>query len=127
MRKVGIIVGALLALVLMSTALAADSTVMVTKDAKLGNIFTDAKGMTLYAFAKDTANKSNCTGACLTTWPPLTATGAVTLPAGVTGTLATMKRDDGATQVTYNDMPLYYFANDKAAGDTKGQGVGGFW
>src|SRR5690348_2923284 len=108
MRKIGIMVGALLALVLMSTALAADTTVMVTKDAKLGNIFTDAKGMTLYAWTKDTAGKSTCAGACATTWPPLTATGAVTLPAGVTGTLATIKRDDGTTQVTYNDMPLYY-------------------
>jgi predicted lipoprotein with Yx(FWY)xxD motif len=29
--------------------------------------------------------------------------------------------------VSYNGMPLYYYAADSAAGDTKGQGVGGVW
>ena len=29
---------------------------------------------------------------------------------------------DGKQWVTYNGLPLYYFANDKAPGDTKGQG-----
>ena len=38
-----------------------------------------------------------------------------------------ISRDDGREQVTYNGLPLYYFANDKAPGDTKGQGVGGVW
>ena len=45
----------------------------------------------------------------------------------MTGKLATIKRADGTMQVTYNDAPLYYFAADKAAGDTTGQGVGGNW
>jgi len=30
-------------------------------------------------------------------------------------------------QVTYNHWPLYYFAGDSAAGDTKGQGKNGTW
>ena len=30
-------------------------------------------------------------------------------------------------QVTYNDIPLYYFTPDEKAGDTKGQAVGGVW
>ena len=34
---------------------------------------------------------------------------------------------DGTRMVTYNDMPLYYFAKDTKPGDTNGQGVGGFW
>ena len=41
--------------------------------------------------------------------------------------LGTTKRTDGTTQVTYNSHPLYYFAGDKAAGDTNGQGTAGIW
>ena len=46
---------------------------------------------------------------------------------GVTGTFATVKRDDGTTQVTYAGAPIYYFAKDTKAGDVTGQGVGGVW
>jgi predicted lipoprotein with Yx(FWY)xxD motif len=38
----------------------------------------------------------------------------------VTGTLATITRDDGSLQVTYNGLPLYFFSGDQAAGDAKG-------
>ena len=38
-----------------------------------------------------------------------------------------MDRDDGTTQLTVNGFPAYYFANDAAAGDTNGQGVGDVW
>ncbi len=30
-------------------------------------------------------------------------------------------------QTTYNGWPLYYFAEDAAAGDVNGQGVGDKW
>lgn len=81
--------------------------------------------MTVYTFAKDTANsgKSACTGGCLARWPAVKVTAGQTPTAGpgVSGTLATIVRaDDGSTQVTYNGLPLYFFANDKAPGDTNG-------
>src|SRR5215212_9663806 len=60
-------------------------------------------------------------------WPPLAPAEGMTLPAGVPGELATIERTDGTQQVTYNDIPLYYFAKDEQAGDITGQGVGGVW
>ena len=41
--------------------------------------------------------------------------------------LGTTIRKDGATQVTYNGWPLYYFVKDQKAGDITGQDVGGVW
>ncbi|HYM83241.1 MAG TPA: hypothetical protein VEY67_03735 [Candidatus Dormibacteraeota bacterium] len=103
--------------------------VAIAQDAKLGAILTGEDGKTLYVLKKDTAGKSACNGQCATNWPPFTldAGESVTAGSGVTGTLATMKRDDGSTQVTYDGAPLYYFKGDQKAGDTNGQGVSGVW
>ena len=46
---------------------------------------------------------------------------------GATGKFATVKRDDGTTQVTYEGAPIYYWAKDTKPGDVTGQGVGGVW
>ena len=42
-------------------------------DASIGKVWTDEKGMTLYVFAKDEANKSNCYDECAKEWPPYVA------------------------------------------------------
>lgn len=108
---------------------AADPTVNVAPDPKLGNILVDSKGMTLYLYTKDELGKSNCYGGCATAWPPLTVP-AGTLPtaaSGITGTLSTTERTDGTYQVVYNGWPLYYWVKDTKPGDTTGQNVGGVW
>lgn len=103
------------------------TTVMVGQNASLGSILTDSGGMTLYTFGKDTPGMSNCSGQCAVIWPPFQApAGALSLPDGVGGMLATITRSDGTQQVTYNGMPLYFFARDMNPGDATGQGVGGF-
>jgi len=99
----------------------------VSKTDALGSFLVDSKGMTLYLFTKDTPGVSNCSGKCLVAWPPLLTTGSPVAGAGVTGKLGTIKLADGTMQVTYNDMPLYYFASDTKAGDTAGQGVNSVW
>ena len=98
-------------------------------DSSLGQILVDANGMTLYIFDNDEPGKSNCDAACLRRWPPLLAD-AGTQPvggSGVSATLGTIQRDDGTTQVTANNMPLYYWFEDKQPGDTLGQAVGDVW
>jgi predicted lipoprotein with Yx(FWY)xxD motif len=107
------------------TAAAAGTTVKATAVGSAGTILVDgATGKTLYMFTKDIKDSgtSACTGGCASTWPPLTvAAGATpTGDAAVTGKLATITRDDGSLQVTYNGKPLYFFANDQAAGDLNG-------
>jgi predicted lipoprotein with Yx(FWY)xxD motif len=95
----------------------------------LGSVLTGPDGKTLYLFTKDSAGKSACTGDCATNWPPLTVPSGQSATAGdgVTGTLGTITRDDGSTQVTIADHPLYYYAPDKAPGDTNGQGKNDVW
>jgi len=91
-------------------------------------VLTNAKGLTLYSFAPDTMTTSRCNGACAQLWPPVH--GPVTAGSGVTGTLATITRADGALQATYNGHPLYTYAADTAPGQANGNGLnvsGGVW
>jgi len=105
------------------------TTVLVAQDPNLGPILTDATGMTLYVFMRDTPDMSNCNGGCAAIWPAFQppADGNLTLPDGVAGTLGVSMRPDGTQQVTYNDMPLYYYSGDMNPGDTNGNGIGGVW
>jgi predicted lipoprotein with Yx(FWY)xxD motif len=75
----------------------------------------------------DTGDKSNCSGACATAWPPVTTSGKPTAGTGVNaGDLGTTTRSDGSQEVTYKGHPLYYFIADKSAGETTGQGSNSF-
>jgi predicted lipoprotein with Yx(FWY)xxD motif len=89
---------------------------------------TDMDGRTLYMFAKDKADSSTCLDACAAAWPPVTTNGAPMAHNSAidASKLATIARPDGSQQVTYARKPLYYFAQDKARGDIKGQDVKGF-
>jgi predicted lipoprotein with Yx(FWY)xxD motif len=104
------------------------SSVQIGFTEELGPFLTDAEGMTVYLFTKDeTAGESACYDDCATAWPPVPATDGMTLPPGISGTLSAIERTDGSQQMTYNDIPLYYFAKDAAPGDTTGQDVGDVW
>jgi predicted lipoprotein with Yx(FWY)xxD motif len=109
-----------------TTAAAVD---LKTASSSAGNIVVDAKGISVYFFTKDAKDSgtSACTGACLTSWPPLTTTSATPTAEGVSGKVGTITTPDGAKQVTLNGLPLYYFAQDKNPGDILGQGVNSVW
>jgi predicted lipoprotein with Yx(FWY)xxD motif len=92
------------------------------------NLLTDAKGLTLYWFAPDTATKSACYGSCAAYWPPVT--GSPSAGPGVGGKLGTITRSGGAVQATYNGHPLYTYIGDSGPGQDSGNNLnlnGGLW
>jgi predicted lipoprotein with Yx(FWY)xxD motif len=113
-----------------ASAAVAAPTVKLRDAGPLGKILVDNAGRTLYLYTNDVvgSGRSAVTGTLATAWPPLT------LPAGeplktpdVTGELTLITRDDGTKQVAYKGIPLYYFAQDTAAGDINGQARGNVW
>jgi predicted lipoprotein with Yx(FWY)xxD motif len=90
---------------------------MPAKKAADGTL-TNASGMTLYTFDKDSAGKSVCNGPCATNWPPLIATGN----ASPSGDWTIVTRDDGTKQWAYKGKPLYTWAKDQKPGDKTGDG-----
>jgi predicted lipoprotein with Yx(FWY)xxD motif len=87
-----------------------------------GTILVTAQGMTLYHLSGEQNGKFICTSsACVGVWHPLTVAAGGT-PTGV-ASLATVKRPDGTTQVTYKGTPLYTFAQDTSPGQASGQGM----
>ena len=95
---------------------------------ELGAFLTDGFGMTVYTFANDEMGVSNCNGDCANAWPPVSADTAMLVNGWhVAGELGAIEREDGSTQLTYNDYPLYYWQDDAESGDALGQGLGDVW
>jgi predicted lipoprotein with Yx(FWY)xxD motif len=101
--------------------------VKIAEKAGVGKYLTDAEGMTLYWFKKDSKGMSACSGNCVAKWP-LYFRDSVSPPAGVAAAdFETITRGDGQKQTGFRGYPLYYWVGDKAAGEINGQGVGGVW
>jgi predicted lipoprotein with Yx(FWY)xxD motif len=105
----------------------AGGTVITTANSSAGAFLTNGSGRAIYLFMADSKDKSACSSACASAWPPVTATGQPTATGSVNaGDLGTITRSDGTRQVTYDGHPLYYFVGDTGAGTDKGQGLNGF-
>lgn len=107
-------------------------TVHIGNDASIGHYLENGTGFALYLFAADEPGNgaSACSGPCATVWPPFYAS-SLNLPSGLSSSnFSAITRADGTKQTTYNGWPLYYFASDKSAGSTAGEGIyhfGGMW
>lgn len=103
--------------------------VVLVADSALGEILTDANGMSLYLFTNDSDGESSCSDDCAAAWPPLTVESTADAVAGdgVIGEIGTIERDDGSLQVTIGGAPLYLYAADAEPGDLAGHQVGGVW
>jgi len=125
----GAVVAALLVAACGSSAqsTASGTKIAVASSAKLGQILVDGAGKTIYLFVADTGSSSTCYTTCAQIWPPVLTSGPPQAGTGANASLlGTTTRTDGKTEVTYAGHPLYYFVQDKATGDTTGQGVNGF-
>ncbi len=113
--------GGLSGLVLADVAAGAATSVVVstTKNEKLGTILVSGK--TVYTLK---ASKTPCKAACLKVWPELLLPKGVSKAKAGTGVtaakLGTVKRSNGAFQVTYAGKPLYWFVGDRGAGQVHG-------
>jgi predicted lipoprotein with Yx(FWY)xxD motif len=105
-----------------------DVLVRVENHLDLGEILVDENGKTLYIFTNDAPNQSNCTGECLTNWPPLITEGNPQAgPGPDSNRLGAAPLEDGSLITTFNQRPLYYWFQDTEPGHANGQGVGGVW
>ena len=110
-----------------SMAMAAHHAVKIQHKEGVGKYLADSEGKALYWFKKDTPGTSACAGPCVEKWPIYHRDG-VKPPEGVKAEdFATIIRSDGQKQTTFRGYPLYYWMNDKQAGDTSGQGVNNVW
>ncbi|MCF0042384.1 hypothetical protein [Dyadobacter fanqingshengii] len=104
--------------------------VQLKDNSTLGKILTDKDGKTLYFFSKDANGNSACSGNCEANWPVFSVAdlSKLKIDGGLTASdFATITRADGKPQTTYKGWPLYYYKNDAAAGEVKGENVGGIW
>jgi predicted lipoprotein with Yx(FWY)xxD motif len=115
---------------------AAAATLKLATSATLGSYLTDGSGRALYLYSKDfpaasgaTASTavSNCSGGCLTAWPVFHADAIAPGPGLRAADFGELTRADGSKQTTFHGWPLYYFASDTQASDTRGEGVGNVW
>lgn len=114
-----------IALALLLSGTAATLAAEAWKEAEAGGakIYTDANGMTLYTYDKDSAGVSNCYDTCATNWPPLMAAA----DAQPQGDWTIVERKDGTRMWAYEGKPVYTFVKDQKAGDMTGDGVNDVW
>ena len=115
-----------------TTAAAASSgaTLATATNSTIGQqILVDSSGRTVYLFMPDGSSKTTTVPAAIrANWPPVKSTATPTVGAGLDPSkVAADMQTDGSDQVAYGGHLLYTFAGDKAAGDAKGQGLGGVW
>src|SRR5262245_40159930 len=116
---------------LAASAMAQTRETVTVHGSAYGQILHDGRGFALYAFTRDTAGRSNCSGACASAWPPYIVPRRATAGSGVRAALlGTVRRADGRLQASYAGRPLYYYIGDRRPLQVLCQNVtefGGVW
>jgi predicted lipoprotein with Yx(FWY)xxD motif len=85
---------------------------------ELGKTLVDGRGHTLYVF-----DRSSCTGACASTWPPFLTKGKPVAHGVAAAKLGTKRLAGGKLQVTFGGKALYFYVGDSGAGQVAGASV----
>jgi predicted lipoprotein with Yx(FWY)xxD motif len=105
-------------------------TAITVGESEFGPMLFDSNKQAIYIFENDSSGKSACYDDCAEAWPPVLTDGEPKAGEGVDAALlGTTDRDDGTTQATYADQPLYFYAHE-GPGEVKCHNVnlnGGFW
>jgi predicted lipoprotein with Yx(FWY)xxD motif len=108
----------------------AAGTTIVLGDSEFGTMLFDSKKQATYIFENDPKGKTVCYGECAEAWPPVLSKGKPKAGDGVDASLlGTVKRRNGARQVTYAGKPLYFYSHE-GPGEVRCHNVnlnGGFW
>ena len=90
-----------------------EGTSVEVRDSQFGPILFDSTGQAIYVFEADSKGKTVCYDECATAWPPVLTKGKPRAGRGADAALVgTVKRKDGAKQVTYAGRPLYFYAHE---------------
>lgn len=94
----------------------------VANEPTLGPFLIDGSGFALYS------SDEPCEGDCEGVWEPITVADAIGFGPEVSlGLIGTVSLADTSLQVTYNELPLYRFADDLEPGQHSGQGLDNTW
>lgn len=95
---------------------------------RMGQAVLDETGAVLFRYERDNPHKarSACVGDCAIVWTPITTSGTPSVTGIDPALIDTIKRPEGAEQVTLAGRPLYKFANARP-GEWTGQGTDHAW
>lgn len=111
-----------------ASGMGATTATLTIKTTTIGKVLTDARGDTLYTYAKDTkGGPSTCTGSCLAEWPRVLGKAVAASGVKLAGKLGSVTDPGGTIQATYDGYPLYTYAGDMAPGQITGNGAGAVW
>jgi predicted lipoprotein with Yx(FWY)xxD motif len=109
---------------------AAKGTAITVGESEFGDMLFDENKQAIYIFENDPKGETVCYDECAEAWPPVLTKGEPAAAEGVDeALLGTVERRDGTKQVTYNEQPLYFYANE-APGEVRCHNVdlnGGLW
>jgi predicted lipoprotein with Yx(FWY)xxD motif len=106
-----------------SSAAAADATLSVSEVGDGGDVVVDSNGAAVYTSDQEASGKILCVDECESIWKPVTVAGSEPpIGSDLPGEVGTVKRPDGAEQVTLDDQPLYTFT-EEGPGEVTGDGV----